>query len=122
MGTTTSAKLGDRATGDPTSVPAAKHTPGPWRAVELPHYYGRIQEIVAENLRTVAQCELRPAGKREETAANARLIAAAPELLFALEQATKILCHLDEAIPAIAIEEAINDAREAIAKATGDQS
>ena len=56
----------------------SKHTPGPWRWVSGTELRGRRQSVVLEALpRGVARLDMTPA--------NARLIAAAPELLDALE-------------------------------------
>ena len=69
-----------------------KHTPGPWTAVKVtthvelgfskpPSHY----QIIAEKTEIGATlvCELRPYGKDNDP--NARLIAAAPDLLAALQ-------------------------------------
>jgi len=57
------------------------HTPGPWRVTE----YGGEIAIHAEDNTKVALPEKWFASDRVEAAANAHLIAAAPELLAALE-------------------------------------
>lgn len=59
---------------------AALHTPGPW--VSGGHD-GRRCELVASTWGTVAA--VWPIGASDQESANARLIAAAPELLAALE-------------------------------------
>jgi len=92
---------------------AAKHTPGPWSA--LRHEPGDtiiiadmdggcddLAEVFYSGRATVQQ-------PHDEALANARLIAAAPDLLAALQ----------EALPAIANRERHNRAKDAIAKATG---
>ena len=66
----------------------ATHTPGPWRLVENDRYGWRVEagslaDDTQENI--CVPCYGRP-GKLDE--ANARLIAAAPELLEALTEAT----------------------------------
>ena len=58
----------------------SKHTPGPWK-VEAERAY--IQIVPADN---VAICELRRKGNTELEMANAKLIAAAPDMLAALER------------------------------------
>lgn len=60
---------------------ATKHTPGPWKVVEIDH----ATKIVAPN-RKWAVCGHMNATDEDagELAANARLIAAAPDLLAAL--------------------------------------
>lgn len=92
---------------------AAVHTPGPWRAVHDSVKVGRFNV-----------CPLVTAGgsakgmidEREVVAANARLIAAAPELLAALESALKLI--QGEIADGGYTEEA-KQAADAIAKATG---
>jgi len=64
------------------------HTPGPWQA-EMPDMFGDINIVLrddTEDCRAIAcaVCNLRPG---RETFANSRLIAAAPDLLAALENA-----------------------------------
>jgi hypothetical protein len=54
-----------------------KHTPGPWQV--SPH-----SNITSKSL-VVAKVEQMPGNYESEKQANARLIAAAPDLLFALE-------------------------------------
>ena len=57
-----------------------KHTPGPWKAMAGPPEYARIDST---SMRDIARC---PRAEDTETAeANAYLIAAAPEMLQALE-------------------------------------
>jgi hypothetical protein len=110
-------------------------SPGPWELVEATEHHGPY--VVNVYGRDVADCycmsnplsaSIRNGGDSypvnhcgDEAHANARLIAAAPDLLYALGLALGILCHLDEAVPAVCIEEAIDEARAAIAKATGAQ-
>lgn len=54
----------------------AQHTPGPWRYVHEPGYCG---ELIAQDGTTIAEFVVEP------SLDNARLIAAAPELLEALQ-------------------------------------
>ncbi len=54
-----------------------KHTPGPWTVGEF--------EVLVRNQRTVNPSICTVFGTEQETLLNARLIAAAPELLEALE-------------------------------------
>lgn len=73
------------------------HTPGPWKAFDNGHYHdvhvsqNEGDEEITEtspSIASVMQDRTRNHTKgREREAANARLIAAAPELLFALETA-----------------------------------
>ena len=57
---------------------SAKHTPGPWRYVHAPGYCG---ELIAQDGTTIAEFVVEP------SLDNARLIAAAPELLEYLQYA-----------------------------------
>ncbi len=87
-----------------------KHTPGPWTI--LPGEQGRLPRYIisADRLPPLKMiCEL-------GTKANARLIAAAPELLEAL---THVLPLAEQAPGGGGY--AIDTARAAIAKATGDK-
>lgn len=95
----------------------SKHTPGPWYF--LPDRNGRLQVGPSINY-TVAAMWVTPLEGQE---ANARLISAAPELLEALEKCRKELsawmqCYCEDA----ATQEAISQARAAIAKATGEKA
>lgn len=73
-----------------------KHTPGPWRAFDAsdmhePHL-GPVFVVGPERFHTVA--EVRPGETDDDlpaqTPANARLIAAAPDLLAALEGVLRV--------------------------------
>ena len=94
------------------------HTPGPWVAV---HNNWEVSTIYAGAL-PVAVCHI-DGDVSEETEgilsgikdANARLIAAAPDLLEALKDA---VCTLE--VSYTASDYAIDKARAAIAKATGE--
>ena len=95
------------------------HTPGPWKFVKhsnYSHYFGRVKTLqegrnypgvalVEHNGRTIS---------KEEVEANANLIAAAPELLEALEEMYE-KCNIspDDAPHRV-------KARAAIAKAKGN--
>jgi hypothetical protein len=90
-----------------------KHTPGPWTVDEIDvgrtaHILGGVSNFCAEIVATVAL-------EGQESQANARLIAAAPDLLEALRRALWCLDHeqYDQDDPYYG---AINAA---IAKATG---
>lgn len=65
----------------------SKHTPGPWEI------NGRTIETVASPAYVIGQayCGLGAAPKRATADANARLMAAAPELLAALTEVMKIM-------------------------------
>lgn len=115
---------------------AAQHTPGPWRfeTWDYSHANPPRRELVVQNsempLATVAWDEGKdnPYTVQNETAlANARLIAAAPDLLAALEAAHRSLvtcnsCHGIGTLPTASerteIESATLVARAAITKAT----
>ena len=90
------------------------HTPGPWHVSDDMYGVGNllVAGVTASNAEPIANCGLGKTGK-----ANARLIAAAPELLDALQTAAMALIgytHRNEII-----ENALDSARAAIAKATG---
>jgi hypothetical protein len=85
----------------------SKHTPGPWEAQEYASPRGRWYVRQVGGLKTINY----PLSNE----ANARLIAAAPELLKALEMA--LLYHRDDAVTALHIDVS-KAARAAIAKAT----
>lgn len=63
----------------------SKHTSGPWIVVlgSVRHQYDTVERVVAANGRRVMQGN-HPFRADEEQLANARLIAAAPELLEAV--------------------------------------
>ena len=98
----------------------SKHTPGPWeisdtvhidgngtyRRIQQPHFGGDIVGLVC--VAHLANSDLNGSGP-----ANARLIAAGPELLQALQDALQYLQHH---LP----DEALVPHRAAIAKATGE--
>lgn len=90
----------------------SKHTPGPWTT------WGKADpsQIIASKDGFVAQT----VGGNDE--ANARLIAAAPELLEALEVAEKALTTIFKAFNLGVLENAdqMNIIRAAISKATGE--
>lgn len=64
-----------------------QHTQGPWR-VDVQGSYG--DQVFSENGMIVADCKWTE-DVLEKRVANARLIAAAPELLAALERVTAVL-------------------------------
>lgn len=67
------------------------HTPGPWRADELGGYT-KIQSDSGDNIADVGAVVYNTTGAEWsfERAANARLIAAAPDLLAALRKAERL--------------------------------
>ena len=104
----------------------SKHTPGPWSVGEVSHKKQRVdidslhadQTVGHQTWRGLARaygCEDMPAEGTAVMLANARLIAAAPELLEALVAALKLI---EIVMP---IEgDVTRKARAAIAKATGE--
>lgn len=93
------------APSEPTAATKATHTPGPWQ-FEAPY-------IHADSLKFLAVVSDRHSQDRPELVANARLIAAAPELLAALGNLLSFCekAHYDCTV--------LSEARAAIAKATG---
>ena len=87
-----------------------KHTPGPW----YPTSAGIVCKDIGDLQHDIATC----ADWSEETEANARLIAAAPELLEALEPFGAIDL-IESRLPA-EFAMLVLRARAAIAKATGE--
>lgn len=85
----------------------AEHTPGPWTVDTPPDDYLVIRSSEGRHICTSIDCW-----------ANARLIAAAPEMFDALREATATLACIDPALQST-IEPSIEQARAALAKATG---
>lgn len=105
-----------------TQPETEKHTPGPWELFQGgSDYYPGIQ---ADNLSVVVWGE---EGENEgiqghthqEALANATLIAAAPELLQALEELTKYAASLNGAMWRFDDQPVAKQARAALAKASG---
>lgn len=69
-------------------IPSAGHTPGPWEVKYLhdTHHYGCFQIVTFAQRQRAHMRERATGGDKAEREANARLIAAAPELLEALEK------------------------------------
>lgn len=93
------------------------HTPGPWRALEHNYpiadtgdYDGAWLVLTDNPKRPIVELW----GDTEETEANARLIAAAPDLLAALQFV--MTAHGEQ------LSTAFEQAQDAIAKATGVQA
>ncbi len=87
-----------------------KHTPGPWTAT-------RWRVCAEEPFRYITDTANNKASRTEENEANARLIAAAPELLAALKGMVEHL--LDDRSDGRDEENALSSAMGAIAKAEG---
>ena len=99
-----------------------KHTPGPWR-YNIETGYRKIDVVTAENANLIAEL---PFSGSMAPEANARLIAAAPDMLEALEAVIgshEALVIKDKPLPDARFEtvstEAIAAARAALAKAEG---
>lgn len=69
----------------------AKHTPGPWKIRRVTHYDIRIAPESEPEHVSIAGMAIWGEEHREELEANARLIAAAPELLEALKDCVQWL-------------------------------
>jgi len=105
----------------------SKHTPGPW--VVSHGYDGSISVDSADhvrlNLTTACKVVVADICKHEmaehfSADANARLISAAPDLLIALQDVCAVLMHRGVSHNAGSPDRtALNQARAAIAKATG---
>lgn len=103
---------------------AVAHTPGPWRAVD--HYSDMVSVVDSRGREVVeARCYVgilgshasaRPYIGAAEQAANARLVAAAPELLFELRRVRDIIASVGGCEANLAV---IDDV---IARATGGAS
>ena len=95
-----------------------KHTPAPW--FEVKHF---SEWLISDGSRLVATTAGSPAhlglAHAKRDAANARLIAAAPDLLKALE--TLLSLHDARVDTADAWNVSMEEARAAISKAIGDQ-
>ena len=94
---------------------ATQHTPGPWGTDLLEHDHPYQDIVVRAGTRTICRVWIDDAPVHDYNAAqlaNARLIAAAPELLEALKVVIDDLMYKDHA-------RVINVAHAAIAKATG---
>lgn len=93
---------------------APKHTPGPWRVGISKH---TVYQVAAPELRIALCSDLEEKGGREAEKANARLIAAAPDLLEALRLQRCSQCTPSE--PDEDVCDACRARRAAIAKAEG---
>ncbi len=109
----------------------SKHTPGPWRFSDNTKWWKTNPFSVTVPKKgvhgtAVANIPARATISMEEAQANARLIAAAPDLLEALDSLARYAdtCELfiKETHPgkAAALRERVTNARAAIAKATGE--
>ena len=87
---------------------AHKHTPGKWENPKHDRF-----RVLDKHGNVICECF----GEGDELTSNTRLIAAAPELLDALET---IVAKCDEETTFYSTEDIINKARAAIARATGE--
>lgn len=97
---------------------AAQHTPGPWSVDPIDdldaHILGKPNGFCADIIADVKSFDL------DEGQANARLIAAAPDLLEALKGAVDAADAFEAGVPlSTSFEDWLASARAAIAKATG---
>lgn len=108
----------------------SKHTSGPWRKSDCGHWsashdgigsicYQGIKDELGNVVALAVAHDLKPFGDLD-TEANARLIAAAPELLEALQGMLASFCDID--CGEFDRKLAVKDARAAIVKATGENS
>jgi len=99
-----------------------EHTPGPWKAHTYPPEEGQQHHVTAGEQDTLRICET---GRRDLRSANdARLIAAAPDLLETLRKIAGGHFPVDltdrPAMLASFMRIAQEEARKAVAKATGE--
>lgn len=93
---------------------SSKHTPGPWQLAEKYN----CKDVRAVDGPYVADCNASAAIDWRTKEANARLIAAAPELLSIAEMVDDVSDRIDYD-PDSAFGQLVTAARAAIAKATG---
>ena len=97
-----------------------KFTPGPWKVVPFTEPDLCIPDVVSESRISVCTCYNGSVGDVNETNANARLIAAAPDLYAACEMIIRFENHVGaqmSAAGADAVLRAISCALAALAKA-----
>ena len=93
-----------------------KHTPGPWIVVTNKVMHGKSLDVFAQPRQITRDMPY----NSEEDAANARLIAAAPELLAAAHELSKLFAKAAKALaPPPDIEAMTARLNAAIAKAEG---
>lgn len=97
---------------------SAQHTPGPWKAVCRSVAYEGGEWPESEFLQWEVEGPRVPSGRGEFFRADARLIAAAPDLLAALESAADSLQQLADLNRCPANMKGLRLARAAIDKAT----
>jgi len=87
------------------------HTPGPWTARAYPNGWQHVVQAGRQPIAELAD------GKPDDNRANASLIAAAPDLLAALERYIDL--HLADCVEVDEASDLLKDARAAIARAEG---
>lgn len=105
----------------------AAHTPAPWKVVEEPYKISVecndsiLSEVYLTDETRSPEDEREAADERQSALANARLIAAAPDLLEALQRVADCLskCLTGGEVSAKLAGNGLVQAAEAIAKATG---
>jgi len=106
---------------------SAQHTPGPWKAVADPFHFATLSTVVGgghaeKGLQRAMIVQVGGYAGWQEQEANARLIAAAPDLLAALEALVEGVDRLlGKPEPYECDDGALAAARAAILKATGGQ-
>lgn len=100
----------------------SNHTPGPWKVFDG-HGSNRFAPAIVDGIpdidgKCVANCICHVATTNDDVAANARLIAAAPELLAALESLVDSVQRVDPGVYG----DDVASARKAIRKARGDSA
>ena len=99
-----------------------KHTPGPWNATKFNPVTGDIDDCYLYVEPGIAVIERKVKGRDQYDAANARLIAASPDLLEALEYVADIdVSGTDDSVIRFILAAAQHKARSAIASARGDE-
>lgn len=115
----------------------SKHTPGPWRVVNATDVFTKLGATSAEGTEAahndawlIADCASIPTINKNgeqcelsfrEAHANARLIAAAPELLEALRALAEYNAEMSGGVSLLDRDDLWEKAAAAIDKATGDQ-
>ena len=100
-----------------SSQPTAKHTPGPWKVEADGLSVSTVSDFGHDQWARLAVCASDPHGHGE---ANARLIAAAPDLLKALERVLYIRDSLQGNAAAQAWDKLDGEARAALKLAKGE--
>jgi hypothetical protein len=99
----------------------AQHTPGPWKVKAGTNAVLAGRKQICSHVNAASALPVNMLEDQEIAQANARLIAAAPELLDALQELTQIASVLEATClgDSRAKENRMDRARAAIAKATG---